>query len=189
MDYAVLKNWIVEISGLITAILIVCGFVKPMIEWVLNFTKTLINVMQICCCEFKKNIPFVWRKDYRSLANDLHILQNELKKKDNQLMVQEDSIRSLKTSNSALSKKLADFERTEWKDGILYCNGTEICSRCYDTSSSADRKKVRLLTSDHEIKGIFYCPECKTHHKTTEGALQQRDKHRAAVRLISGRGY
>jgi len=153
MDYEFLKNWILEIAGLITAVLIILNFINPIIKF-----------LKICYGEFKKNIPFVLKKDYRSL-------QNELEKTKIQLVVEQDHVRSL-------SKKSADYERTEWKDGILYHNGLEICSRCYDTSPSADRKIVRLLRSDHEIKGIFYCPECKTHPKTTEGARQQMNKYR-----------
>jgi hypothetical protein len=171
VDYEFLKNWILEIAGLITASLIICGFIKPIIKFSLNCTQKIIKVLKICCCEFKENIPFVWKNDYRSLENNILILQNELANKDNQLV-------ALEKINCDLSKKLADYEKTEWKDGILYHNDLEICSRCYDTSSRTDRKTIRLLISDYEIKGIFYCPECKTHHKTTEGARQQMNKHR-----------
>ncbi|MFV0341100.1 MAG: hypothetical protein ACK5MA_10840 [Parachlamydiaceae bacterium] len=114
--------------------------------------------------------------------------QNNLNLREELILVKEENLK-LKEEVTRLSDQLEIKENVVWKDGILYHNGAEICSRCYDTSTSTDRKTVRLLTSDHEIKGIFYCPECKTHPKTTEGAMQQRDKHRAAVRQISGRGY
>jgi hypothetical protein len=189
MNCDFLKNWILEIAGLIAAILLICGSVKKFVKFSFNFTQKIIEFLKFCYCEFKKNIPFVLKRDYRSLENNMLILQNELVKKDNQLEVEEDSVRSLKKINYELSKKLADSERTVWKDGVLYHNDLEICSRCYDTSLSADRKIVRLFISDHETKGIFYCPECKTRHKTEEGARQEINKHREAVRQISGRRY
>lgn len=130
-----------------------------------------------------------WSKglwDTREKLKQLRNEQNNLNLREELVRVKEENLK-LKEKINELSTQLEIKENIMWRDGILYYNGVEICSRCYDTSASTDRKTVRLLTSDHEIKGIFYCPECKTHPKTTEGALKERDRHRAAVRQISGR--
>ncbi|MCX6995442.1 MAG: hypothetical protein NTY13_06575 [Chlamydiae bacterium] len=122
-------------------------------------------------------------------AVKLKHLQNEQKNlnlREELISVREENFR-LKEENSKMLNQLEIKENVVWNDDILYYKGAEICSRCYDTSSSADRKTVRLLTSDHEIKGVFYCPECKTHPKTAEGARQQMIKHREAVRQVSSR--
>ncbi|MDP1834680.1 MAG: hypothetical protein Q8K75_02015 [Chlamydiales bacterium] len=121
-------------------------------------------------------------KNYKLLENNLFIVQNELEQ-------EKESAVTIRNINRNLLRKVDDYESTEWKNGILYCNGVEICSRCYDTSSRADRKTVRLLANDPEIMGVFYCPECKTPHQTTEGARQQRNKYREVVRQALDRGY
>ncbi len=132
-----------------------------------------------------------WSKGLWDAREKLKQLQNEQKNvnlREEVILVKEENFK-LKEEVTRLSNQLEIKENVVWKDGILYYGGAEICSRCYDTSTSTDRKTVRLLTSDHEIKGIFYCPECKTHSKTTEGALQQRDKHREAIRQLTERRY
>ena len=130
-----------------------------------------------------------WSKGLWDTSEKLKQLRNE----QNSLNLREELVRikeenfKLKEKNFQMLAQLEIIENIIWRDGILYYNGVEICSRCYDTSASTDRKIVHLLTSDPEIKGIFYCPECKTHLKTTEGALKERDRHRAAMRQILGR--
>ncbi len=136
-----------------------------------------------CWLIIKKFWP--WAKglwDAREKLKQLQNEQNNLNLRKELILNKEENLK-LKEIITRLSSQVELKENVVWKDGMLYYNSAEICSRCYDTSASADRKTVRLLTSDYEIKGIFYCPECKTHLKTREGALKQRD------RQISGRNY
>lgn len=130
-----------------------------------------------------------WLKGLWDTAKKLKHLQNEQKSlnlREELISVREENFK-LKEENGKLLNQLDIKENVVWNDGILYYKGAEICSRCYDTSASVDRKTVRLLISNPEIKGIFYCPECKTHPKTTDGAIQQMNKHREAVSQASSR--
>lgn len=142
-----------------------------------------------CWLIIKKIWP--WAKGLWEANKKIKNLENEKKYLDlrEELLAAKEVLHIAKKDIARLNEQLVIKENVTWKDGILYYNNAEICSRCYDTSSSVDRKTVRLLPSNHEIKGTFYCPECKIHPRTKEGAAQELRKHQEAVRHISGRPY
>lgn len=91
-----------------------------------------------------------------------------------EVLATKEKLRLTNEENQKLMQQLTIKENVIWEGGILYYYNMEICSRCYDTSPSTDRKTVRLLPSNHEIEGTFYCPECKIHPRTKEDAAIER---------------
>ncbi|MDP1834681.1 MAG: hypothetical protein Q8K75_02020 [Chlamydiales bacterium] len=66
MDYEFLKNWIYEIAGLIAAILVIVGFIKPVMNFFAAFPQQIIKFLKFGYIIFKNAVPFVWKKTISS---------------------------------------------------------------------------------------------------------------------------
>ncbi len=181
MNYETIMYWIKEVGEVIVSIGAIYGVIYALFKIVSKFSKCVkhkvIIFFRCICARIKRWVPFVWKKDYIVLCDLLGITQNQ------NIKLQSD-IGCLQNEFDVISEKLKNYEKIEIIENIMYLGGREICSRCYDASSSNDRLRVTLLPSSPEIDGLFYCPACKTHYKTPEAALKQINKSRESLRNV-----
>lgn len=217
MDFSSINEWIVEINTFLTAIITLIGYIN--FERLCVIAKKSYNyinpfIFKKTHLKIVKELDIIQLAELEKLKiknnSDLNLLENENKNLKIQIIKIEKENIVLKNnlSNTVedlketfrerfkfeklaedLKKQLSEKNITYYKDNILCCNDKEICSQCFDNSPISNRKFIRLLIGNSEIKGIFYCPTCKTRYKTPEGSLQERAREKTALQQISTRYY
>ena len=152
---------------------------KWLLDWLENWWAWLVGFLSIglvvfikfkSIVESVKNLLATIRR-FEELSEKIN-LGLELRSCHEDLIPKNKENLELKQENKRLMGQLEISKRVVFDGYILRCDNEPICSRCFDISSSTDRKIIRLLRADPERDGEFRCPECRNIFYSKEGCLQ-----------------